>query len=112
MLRRRKQRQLQERNKSLIAEGLTRPSAIRGVKMGKTPLFVGGYIPDKKDKRDFPATKLLVKTVALPETFVVNDGTLIYNQGSIPKCVASTGAGVKTDQEFLQYGKQIKFDDD
>ncbi|MCJ7828132.1 MAG: hypothetical protein MUP81_00130 [Dehalococcoidia bacterium] len=72
--------------------------------------FVGGWVKDKKDKRDFPATRLLVREVSLPESFIVNPNTIIYNQGGDPSCVGFSAAGVKTDEEYTQYGKQIKFD--
>jgi hypothetical protein len=72
--------------------------------------FVGGYIKDKKDKRDFPATKLLVREVSLPDSFIVNLNTIIYDQGQTPSCVGFSSAGVKTDEEYTQWAKQIKFD--
>lgn len=72
--------------------------------------FMYGAIPDVPDSRDFPATRLLVKEVALPESYRVNPNTLIYDQNGYPACVGFAGAGIKTDEEFLQYGKQIKFD--
>jgi hypothetical protein len=72
--------------------------------------FVGGYIKDKKDSRDFPATRLLVREVPLPDSFIVNPNTIIYNQGQTPSCVGFSSAGVKTDEEFTQWAKQIKFD--
>jgi hypothetical protein len=72
--------------------------------------FVGGYIKDKKDKRDFKATKLLVREVPLPDSFIVNLNTIIYNQGASPSCVGFSSAGVKTDEEFQQWDKQIRFD--
>jgi hypothetical protein len=78
--------------------------------MTKEIKFVGGYIPDIEDPRDFPATKLLVRELALPESYTVNENTIIYDQGQTPQCVGYSSAGVKTDQEYSQYGKQIKFD--
>jgi hypothetical protein len=72
--------------------------------------FISGYIKDKKDSRDFPATRLLVREVPLPESFIVNPNTIIYNQGQTPSCVGFSSAGVKTDEEFIQWGKQIRFD--
>lgn len=72
--------------------------------------FHGGYIKDKRDKRDFPATKLLIREVPLPDSFIVNPNTIIYDQGQTPSCVGFSSAGVKTDEEFTQYAKQIRFD--
>ena len=72
--------------------------------------FNGGYIPDPEDKRDFPATRLLIREVALPESYIVNPNTIIYDQGQTPKCVAHSSCGIKTDEEFLEMGQQLKFD--
>jgi hypothetical protein len=72
--------------------------------------FVGGYIKDKRDKRDFPATKLLLREVPLPDSFIVNSDTIIYDQGQTSQCVGFSSAGVKTDEEFTQWDKQIRFD--
>jgi hypothetical protein len=72
--------------------------------------FVGGYIKDVEDKRDFSATRLLVREVALSESYIVNPNTIIYDQGSTPRCVAHSSCGVKTDEEFLEMGQQLKFD--
>jgi len=79
--------------------------------MPKKIKFVGGYVKDKKDKRDFKATKLIVQEVPLPDFYTVNPETIIYNQGGSPSCVGFSSAGVKTDEEFLQdYPRQIRFD--
>ena len=71
-----------------------------------------GYIKDHRDDRDYDIRQLVVREVTLPPRLLVNEHTPIYNQGMIPKCVASCLAGVKTDQEFLERGEQIPFDDD
>ena len=71
--------------------------------------FLGGALPDVKDDRDFPATRLLVREVALPDEFIVYKDTIIYDQGQTPQCVGYSSAGVKTDEEFKERGKQIRF---
>jgi C1A family cysteine protease len=73
-----------------------------------------GWVKDPEDSRDFPAKKLILakKAVFLPEEYIVNKDTIIYDQGSTPRCVAYSSSGVKTDEEFLQYKQQYKFDAD
>ena len=77
-------------------------------------IMIGTVHRDLKDDRDFLTEKLIkdlrLSPVALPEEY--DPPTLIYNQGQIPKCAASSGAGVKTDEEYGEFGKLIKFDDD
>jgi C1A family cysteine protease len=72
-----------------------------------------GWVKDKFDIRDFNVRSLITpekKQALLPNHFVVYDGTIIYDQGQTSKCVAYSASGVKTDQEFIQYGKQYRFD--
>jgi hypothetical protein len=74
--------------------------------------FVGGCVPDPIDARDLPATMLLVKEVPLPESYIVDSDTIIYDQNGYPRCVAHGASGVKTDEEFLERATRIKFDAD
>jgi hypothetical protein len=70
-----------------------------------------GWKKDRPDPRDFNATKLLVKAVAvLPPAYIVDPKTIIYNQGPFPACVGFSSAGVKTDEEFRQWNKRHRFD--
>ena len=74
-----------------------------------------GWVKDPVDKRDYNIRKLLPevkKVVILPTSFIVYPNTIIYDQGQTPRCVAYASSGVKTDEEFLQYGQQYKFDAD
>lgn len=77
-------------------------------------VMVGTVYKDLKDERDFLSEKMIkdlrLSAVPLPEEY--DPPTLIYNQGQIPKCAASSGVGVKTDQEYGEFGRLIKFDDD
>ena len=67
-------------------------------------------LPDPKDARDFSIRKLIFRDVPLPSRYLINEGGLIYNQESLPACVAFAGAGVKTDQEYLEFKDEIEFD--
>ena len=69
-----------------------------------------GWVKDKEDSRDYPATRLIVKPVVLPKEYIVNPNTIIYDQNGLPACVGFATAGVKTDEEWLQWKKQISFD--
>jgi hypothetical protein len=75
-------------------------------------IFGMGWIKDPIDARDYNIRKLAPPRVALPESYIVYPGTIIYDQGSTSKCVAYASSGVKTDEEFLQWNKQYKFDSD
>ncbi|MFH1031137.1 MAG: hypothetical protein V1767_01000 [Chloroflexota bacterium] len=66
-----------------------------------------GWIKDVPDSRDFSAKDLIFAAPALPSKFIVDPGTVIYNQGSAPACVGFSSAGVKTDQEFVQGRSRI-----
>ena len=77
--------------------------------------FGMGWVKDPVDKRDYNIRKLLPeakKVAVLPTTFTVYPNTIIYDQGQTPRCVAYASSGVKTDEEFLQYGQQYMFDAD
>jgi hypothetical protein len=77
-------------------------------------ITIGTIYKDQTDERDFLTERLIkdlrLSPVALPEEY--DPPTLIYNQGSKPKCAASSGVGIKTDEEYAEFGKLIKFDDD
>ena len=74
-----------------------------------------GWIKDPVDKRDYNVRQLLLpvkKVAVLPDNFTVYADTIIYDQGQTPRCVAYASSGVKTDEEFLQWGQRYKFDAD
>ena len=56
--------------------------------------------------------RLLFRELPLPKSYIVDPNTLIYDQGSTPRCVAYSGAGIKTDQEFLQSKNRYTFNAD
>lgn len=69
-----------------------------------------GWVKDPEDQRDYSAVRLITKEVALPEEYIVDMLTPVYQQGDYPACVGFSAAGIKTDQEFLQRGERIIFD--
>lgn len=71
--------------------------------------MVPGILKDTKDNRDFNAEQLIVRTYATPPSYRVDPHPMIYNQGQTPECGAFSGAGIKTDEEYRQWGKRIKF---
>jgi hypothetical protein len=77
-------------------------------------IMVGTVYKDTIDDRDYLSAKLIkdlrFSAVPLPEEY--DPPTLIYNQGQKPKCAASSACGVKTDEEYAESGRLIKFDDD
>jgi hypothetical protein len=68
-----------------------------------------GWKKDKVDPRDFSAKKLVFAELPVPPVYFVNPNTPIYNQGSRPACVGYAAAGVKTDEEFIQHGREYTF---
>ena len=77
--------------------------------------FGMGWIKDPIDKRDYNVRQLLPplkKVAVLPDNFTVYADTIIYDQGQTSKCVAYASSGVKTDEEFLQWGQRYRFDAD
>lgn len=72
--------------------------------------YPSGWVKDKPDRRDFPARKFVYAEVPLPTNYFVYPNTNIYNQGQEPACVGYSCAGVKTDEEFLQYHSKYLFD--
>lgn len=69
-----------------------------------------GWRKDPEDLRDFQAKRLIYAEMPLPSTYWCNPNTPVYNQGSRPACVGYAGAGVKSDQEFIQHGRLYTFD--
>jgi hypothetical protein len=67
------------------------------------------YRHDKEDKRDWNAGLLVPTEMPLQRNYSVWPDTPIYNQGLSPDCVGYCGAGVKTDEEYLQHGKKYLF---
>lgn len=75
--------------------------------------FGMGWRKDPEDQRDYNIRQITPpRKIELPESFIVYADTIIYDQGSTPKCVAHASSGIKTDQEFLQYGERYQFDPD
>ncbi len=75
--------------------------------------FGMGWLKDPKDTRDYNIRQLSIpRKIELPDSYIVYTDTIIYDQGTTPKCVAHASSGIKTDQEFLQYGDRYKFDPD
>lgn len=73
-------------------------------------IYKHGWIKDSPDDRDFEATRLIYTAMPLPTNYRVNPNTPIYNQGSNPSCVGHACAGVKSDEEFLQFHNNYLFD--
>jgi hypothetical protein len=73
---------------------------------------IGTVYPDVPDERDFNTERLIkdlrMVPVKLPEEY--DPPTLIYDQGSTPQCSAYSGAGIKTDEEYAEWGKLLQFD--
>jgi C1A family cysteine protease len=81
--------------------------------MANKNMFGMGWKKDPYDARDFNIRQLLPPLkIALPEEFIVYSDTIIYDQGQTPRCVAYASSGVKTDEEFLQWGHRYKFNAD
>jgi hypothetical protein len=68
-----------------------------------------GWRKDPPDARDFAARRLIVMEMPLPRRYFVYPETIIYDQGSSPSCVGWSAAGIKTDEEFIQYHDRIQF---
>lgn len=68
-----------------------------------------GVLKDPEDKQDYNAEKLIVRTYATPSSYYVDPKPIVYNQGQNPSCGGWSGAGVKSDEEYRQWGKRIKF---
>jgi hypothetical protein len=71
-----------------------------------------GWIKDPIDRRDRNIRRLAPPRLALPDSYTVYADSIIYDQGQTPECVAYASAGVKTDEEFLEWGKRYQFDAD
>ena len=78
--------------------------------MSRSPIY--GVLKDEEDKRDYSARDLVVTAVPLPAEYIVDKKAMIYDQNGYPRCAAYAGAGVKTDEEFLESGIHVEFDAD
>lgn len=74
-----------------------------------------GFRRSPSDIRDIRYGNVANPTLDVPESFALETARFklpTYNQGDIPKCVASSGALLKTAQEKVETGKTLLFDDD